>query len=54
MTTSLQKSLLDCQCTHVDVVEYGENELRGWVRCAIDENLSFDLSRMEFLFLRKT
>lgn len=53
MTTSLQKPPIDCQCTSVDVVECGENELRGRVRCAIDENLSFDLSRMESYFFAK-
>lgn len=49
----LQKSSFDCQFTHVDVVEYGKNELYGWVRCAIDENLSFNLSRMESYFFKR-
>ena len=53
MTTSLQESSSDRQSIHVDVVEYGKNERPGWLRCAIDENLSFKLDRMESYFFAK-
>ena len=38
---------------HVDVVEEGVDVRQGWLRCAIDENLSFDISKMESFFFAR-
>ena len=53
MTTSLQEITSDLPAIHVDVVEYGKEARHGRLRCAIDENLSYNTSRMESYFFAR-
>ena len=50
MTCELHEDSTALSSVRVGVVEKGEEAIPGWLRCAIDENLWFDTSRMESYF----
>lgn len=50
MMNSTKKTTSSLKHTDVDVVERGKKARRGKLRCAIDENLEFNMSRMETYF----
>ncbi len=53
MTNVLQDEQADLPSLQVDVVEPGRAARPGYVRCEIDDHVSFDTSRMESFFFAK-
>ena len=53
MLKMLQENSSGLPVVRVDIVERGKKARQGWLRCAIDENLSFDSSRMESYFFKE-